>query len=38
VAKLLAYIGSIVAATSTVACAALFLFDEPEMPNSLIEK
>lgn len=36
--KLLAYIGSIVAATSTVACAVLFLMDEPEMPKSLIEK
>ena len=36
--KILAYVGSLVAATSTVACAVFFFFDEPEMPKSLIEK
>ena len=36
--KILAVIGSLVAATSTTACVFLFLFDEPEMPKSLIEK
>ena len=36
--KILAVIGSLVAATSTTACLALFFFDEPEMPKSLIEK
>lgn len=36
--KLLTFIGSLVATTSTVACWVLFLLDEPEMPKSLIEK
>ena len=36
--KLLAILGSLVAATGTAACWALFLMDEPEMPKSLIEK
>ena len=36
--KFLAMLGSIVAATGTVACGWLFMFDEPKMPKFLIEK
>ena len=34
----LAVLGLVTAATSTVGCYWFFLFDEPEMPKSLIEK
>ena len=35
-AKAAAFVGAFVAATSTIGCW-LFLFDEPEMPESLIK-
>ncbi len=34
----LAILGAVTAATSTTGCIIWFLFDEPEMPASLIEK
>jgi len=36
--KLLAMIGSLVAATSCVSCAMFWVIDEPKMPKSLINK
>lgn len=37
-AKLLGSLGKVTAESTTSACAMFFLFDEPEMPSSLIEK
>ena len=36
--KFLAMLGSIVAATGTTACMLFFMFDEPSMPKTLIER
>ena len=34
----LAVLGLVTAATSTMGCVWLFLFDEPEMPKSMLER